>query len=158
MCGMGSVFGRVTLGGHRFYVDTSNVEYLVEFVAGLAANGFHWRNEWFWKRDGDDVVVSYIEAFNNCPSMKQLRIPVSEFASIVCAASTKGETSERYQATLAFLADREARRADLAPHIDALIHRIEAMVAMLKGEGASALLMEARALILALARQKDGEQ
>lgn len=115
MCGMGSVFGQVRLGGQYAYVDSGNVAHLRQFVETLSTLGFHWRNEVFIARVKGQVVISRIEYFNGHPSLKQWTIPVHEFASIVCAASEQGETSERYQQALAFLQTPAAARLLPAP-------------------------------------------
>lgn len=101
--GCGSTFGQVWLGGDRAYVDASNVDYLVQLISGLSSLGFHWKNEWFFNRKGDTVVVSRIEYFNGVPSVKQISIPISELASIMCSVSVDGETGPRYAEATKFL-------------------------------------------------------
>lgn len=109
-CGLGSSFGRLSLGGRVYYVCAGTVEWFVSFVEALPALGFHWRDEWFVRRDGSDVVLSAVEGDNGrLPVVRTRRIPVSEFASVMCAAAG-GETVDRYQDAVRFLAaPREGR-------------------------------------------------
>ena len=82
MCGMGATFGFVRLGRHTFSIDASNVGYMLHFVGQLGGRGFHWRNETFFDvRDGQ-VVVTYLENFNNTPQLKTWTIPPLEWQSI----------------------------------------------------------------------------
>jgi hypothetical protein len=64
-----------------------------------AKTGFHWRDNWFFKRMPDaSVRVSHVtdEWFT------QLVIPQNEWASIVCSVSAAGETGERWEASQDF--------------------------------------------------------
>jgi hypothetical protein len=79
----------------------------------IALKGFHWRDNVYIRRHGHDVIVSRIEYDDGQPDVKEWRIPVTEFASIVCAASVGGETSERYQQALELLNGAEALTASL---------------------------------------------
>jgi ribosomal protein L37E len=103
LCGMGSNFGQVKIGRCMCYIDTSNVKWTVDFVQSLGKGCFHWRDNIYIKRLGDDVVISHIEYYNDSPSLKDWKIPVNEFASIVCAASVGGETQVSYEIALNFL-------------------------------------------------------
>lgn len=104
LCGAGATFGRLTLGGHAYSIDYSNVIYFHDFVTNLGKGwGFHWRDEIFFERKEDGgVEVRYIEQFNNTPQIKTWRIPPAEWASIVCSVSADGETGERWNAAQDF--------------------------------------------------------
>ena len=82
LCGSGSTFGCVTLGGNSYYIDSSNVDYMVDFVSKLGP-GFHWKNEVYFDVKGQKVVISRIEPYNNCPHVKRWEIPLNEWKSIV---------------------------------------------------------------------------
>jgi hypothetical protein len=66
--------------------------------------GFHWRDDWYFKRlvDGSVNIIH----FHRGPSFsyidKDLVIPSNEWASIVCSVSRDGETSERWNASQDF--------------------------------------------------------
>lgn len=69
---------------------------------------FHWRDNWFFKRQGDGAVrvIKLCEAnYTQYPKDAQhhiwlspdLVIPANEWASIVCSVSAAGETGERWE-------------------------------------------------------------
>lgn len=64
-----------------------------------AKSGFHWRDNWFFKRMPDaSVRVSHVTG----EWFTQLNIPSNEWASIVCSVSAQGETGERWEASQDF--------------------------------------------------------
>lgn len=105
MCGMGAAFGRLRLGKDTYSIDLSNVVWFHKFMTETLGVGwgFHWRNEMYFKRANDGVVeVRYIEQYNNSPQIRLVRIPPTEWASIVCSVSKEGETGDRWNAALGF--------------------------------------------------------
>lgn len=67
--------------------------------ADEAKTGFHWRDNWFFKRMPDaSVRVSQVTG----EWFTQLEIPANEWASIVCSVSVHGETGERWEASQDF--------------------------------------------------------
>jgi hypothetical protein len=72
-------------------------------VSKLPSLGFHWKNNIYVSRIEGDVIISHVDFFNGNPSVKQWKIQVNEFASMVCAASTTGESAEQFQAALKLL-------------------------------------------------------
>ncbi len=116
LCGLGQTFARARIGGQYAYIDSSNVAWTRSFVDQLSALGFHWRNDVYIKRERDSVLIHRVEYFNGSPGLKCWQIPVNEFASIVCAASLDGETTERYIAAMRFLGSAvEPTSAERAP-------------------------------------------
>jgi hypothetical protein len=104
MCGVGATFGEVYIGGQVCWVDSSNVEYVLNLMLEeIPKIGSHWKNQLFVKREPNEVVVSRIEYFNNTPSIKSIHIPVMEFAELICAASLVGETKDNLEKALIFL-------------------------------------------------------
>jgi hypothetical protein len=88
LCGSGSTFGCVRLGGTTYYIDMGNVEFMLSFVNKLGP-GFHWKNEIFFNVEDGNVVVSHIEPFNNCPHVKKWTIPLAEWQSITDSVSNQ---------------------------------------------------------------------
>jgi hypothetical protein len=88
MCGSGSTFGQVRLGGTTYYIDASNVEFMLQFVEKLGP-GFHWRGEVYFDVRKGKVVISHVEAYNNCPHVKTWEITLGEWQSIVESVSSK---------------------------------------------------------------------
>jgi hypothetical protein len=82
MCGMGSEFGQVRLGDDTYYIDSSNVNYMVKFVEKLGSNSFHWKNEIFFKVEGGNVEVTHLRNYNNSPQVITWSIPLAEWESI----------------------------------------------------------------------------
>lgn len=82
LCGTGATFGTLIIGTDRYSVDTSNVEYFVQFRSGIGG-GFHWKNDIFFQRLDGCVVVTYYEKYGNTPQKHTWRIPVIEWESIV---------------------------------------------------------------------------
>lgn len=82
LCGRGSTFGSVRLGGELCGIDSSNVEYMLHLVKTLGP-GFHWRDEIFFDLVGDKVEVRRLDYYNNTPSVKTWNIPLMEWKSIV---------------------------------------------------------------------------
>ena len=83
LCGMGATFGSVRLGGQTYYIDASNVEFMQHFMKNELGPGFHWKNEVFFRVDGDSVIVSRVEGYNGNPNIKRWTIPLNEWRSIV---------------------------------------------------------------------------
>lgn len=102
LCGMGSTFGEMRIGKHTYAVDQSNVDYFVGFRE-KPLEGFHWKNDVFFKRLPDGgVEVTYFDQYNNTPQERKWHIPAAEWASIVCCVSAVGETYERWGAAQDF--------------------------------------------------------
>lgn len=100
----GAAFGEVPIGGKLYSVDFSNVLFFHEFRLELGkSNGFHWRDDKYFKRLPDGSVrIQFIEPFNGHPNIKEWTIPPAEWASIVCSVSKDGETGERWNAAQDF--------------------------------------------------------
>ena len=81
LCGSGATFGETLIGAHTYYIDASNVEFMLHFV-GQLGSGFHWRDEIFFEVKADHVIVSRIEPYNNSPHIKKWMIPLREWQSI----------------------------------------------------------------------------
>jgi hypothetical protein len=81
LCGGGSTFASVRLGENTYYVDGSNVDFMLAFVKKLPS-GFHWKNEVFFEVKDGRVIVWRIEPYNNCPRLKKWEIPLREWQSI----------------------------------------------------------------------------
>jgi len=101
LCGTGSSFGEAIFGGRSVGVDSSNVQHLLGLRKRLSAmRGFHWKNDIFFEKRDNCIIVSRIEYFNNCPAVHEWSIPKTEWASIVLAtmqhatkySPTKGRT------------------------------------------------------------------
>lgn len=101
ICGRGSTFGELRIGHDTYYVDQSNVNWFVGFRE-QPMEGFHWRNDIFFKRLADCVEITSFWQYNNSPQKRVWRIPHPEWASIVCSVSTAGETLERWEASQEF--------------------------------------------------------
>ena len=82
-------------------------------VDGKLHGAFHWRDNWFFKRqpDGSVAVMHKTDSYlgkRNCLQKDdyylspELSIPQNEWASIVCSVSKEGETAERWEAALDF--------------------------------------------------------
>lgn len=93
LCGWGAIFGILTIGGDRYYVDTSNVNSFVQFNNGIK-RGFHWKNDIFFNRLDNSVVVTYYEKYNNSPQKRTWVIPLNEWESIVKAVSHDAAITE----------------------------------------------------------------
>lgn len=92
-CGMGATFGSVRLGGDSYYIDASNVEFMLGFVTKLSENGFHWKNGiYFDVRDGN-VVVTSLWQFNGHPQVRRWTIPLREWQSITGFVQTRSAIS-----------------------------------------------------------------
>jgi hypothetical protein len=68
---------------------------------------FHWRDNWFFKRQPDGSVAvmrkqMFYKEDNDYYLSPELSIPSNEWASIVCSVSEDGETSERWDAAQDF--------------------------------------------------------
>lgn len=72
---------------------------------------FHWMDGWFFKREDDGAVriEKRTEAKGDAPLVLGATIPSAEWASIVCAVSTRGESDGRWFQALDF---HEGRNAD----------------------------------------------
>ena len=123
MCGWGATFGDAEIGNHLFSVDSSNVDFFVHFVNELPKLGFHWRDGIYTRRDGDCVVMSHIDSYNNTPQLKQWEIPVNEFASIMCAARGE-EAGHTYERAKQFLDRNNA--PSIADELDKLKEKADA--------------------------------
>lgn len=80
LCGR-ATFGQVRLGYETYYIDGSNVDFMLGFVKGLGP-GFHWKNDIFFDVLDDIVTVTSLWAFNGCPQKRVWKIPVAEWRSI----------------------------------------------------------------------------
>lgn len=65
------------------------------------SSNFHLRNGLMFNREGDEIVI---EPTGEGP----IRVPVDEWASAVAWTTTRGETGETYQETLALLGSYES--------------------------------------------------
>jgi hypothetical protein len=66
-------------------------------VDAKISGAFHWKDNWFFKRQPDgSVVIAHLEPEHYL--IPELTIPPNEWASIVCSVSAGGETAERWQA------------------------------------------------------------
>jgi hypothetical protein len=79
-----STFGLVRFGCHDYTVSHSNLEAYVS-MRSAPRKGFHWRDDFFFERTDEAVVVRYYSDFNGHPNQKELRIPLLEFKSIADA-------------------------------------------------------------------------
>ena len=75
-------------------------------VDAKLSGAFHWRDDWFFKRQSDgSVAVMHKQSMHNSQDYylsPSLLIPRNEWASIVCSVSSGGETSERWDAVQDF--------------------------------------------------------
>lgn len=62
---------------------------------------FHWRDGWHWQ-GLEDGTVEVWHGDESGPSADALRIPATEWASIVAHVSARGETGETYYQALRF--------------------------------------------------------
>lgn len=84
LCGRGATFGELRIGGHTYYVDTSNVEYFLRFMESITNEVFHWRDDiTFQRTTKGNVKVTFFTPFNNTPQKREWDIPDSEWKSIV---------------------------------------------------------------------------
>lgn len=88
-CGMGATFGCVRLGGVNYYIDASNVEWMLSFVKTLGQNGFHWKDEIFFLAEAGNVIVTSLWQYNNHPQVRRWSIPLAEWKSIVDSVQTQ---------------------------------------------------------------------
>lgn len=77
------MFGSVILGEHTYYIDTSNVDFMIYFVSKLPSNYHHWKNEVFFAVEDGQVLIFRLESYNNCPHWRRWSIPLSEWQTIV---------------------------------------------------------------------------
>jgi hypothetical protein len=88
MCG--SVFGVMKLCGDNYWIDQSNVEYMLDFVQNLGS-GFHWKNEIFFDVIDEKITIQFFEKYNNTPQKKSWIVPINEWKSIVKFIEDKGD-------------------------------------------------------------------
>jgi hypothetical protein len=96
LCGSGSTFGSVVLGGRTFYIDSSNVDFMLSFVQRLGT-GFHWKHEVFFNVEMNMVIVSHIESYNNTPHIVKWSIPLNEWQSIVDSVSEQSKRKASHE-------------------------------------------------------------
>ena len=68
------------------------------------SKNFHLRNCLMFNREGDEIII---EA-TGTGTTHRMRVPLAEWASAVAWTTTRGETGETYQETLALLGSYES--------------------------------------------------
>lgn len=66
LCCIGSYFGEVTLGTHTFYIDSSNVEFMLGFVTHFNKK-YHRIGDLYFRAVNGDIHITHMETYNNCP-------------------------------------------------------------------------------------------
>lgn len=118
MCGMGATFGCVRLGGNTYYIDASNVEFMLGFVEKLGP-GFHWKDEIFFDVKNDAVTVTHLESYNNTPQLKRWTIPVNEWQSIVEFVQSRVAAPSKEAAPLTVMLSKDAEEFYALPECPA---------------------------------------
>ena len=78
----GNVFGMVRLGGEYYWIDKSNVEYMLYFVQTQLGTGFHWKAQIYFSVEDENVIVTHLSSYNNTPHKNTWTIPLLEWKSI----------------------------------------------------------------------------